>query len=568
MTTQSPWVVIWVLAISTAAWAQYPPASQVRKDGTAIVLEDYASLPPSSPTHGGATSNEVNYKGQLGRVIFLRSEPANAPRAASRFFVVDQNYIVYLLDKASRNFAPLLRFSEIFPNFDSEGRSTHGIVAVAFDPEYAKNGRFYTAHTEKRSDRPTAPRPGSLGKLDLRGYQVTSAVRPPVGPLNYESVLVEWTDNDVKDSTFQGSVREILRVGYEVAHPMADLLFNPVARRGDKDYGNLYVSVGDGKDFQPGPAYLIPQRLDAMGGKILRITPDRTLRPSDMLSANGQYRIPSTGPDPNPFLSVKGALPEIFAYGFRNPFRMDWDAPSNAFMVTDIGERSWEEINVVKKGGNYGYAERDGHEQFFLDRERYTGSRLQPPVPFPSRDVLKVEGLEEPVVPLYPAAVYSHREGDSIANGFVYRGTLMRQLRGKYIFSDMTTGRIFYTDLVEMLNTNGVRNRLADVHELQVLYRDPTQRSGQPRPRRMFDIVAEAFARRGGIRGDTVLPGSSQSTTGFTDPEHKHPAADPDGVPYGGGRADVRLTMGADGELYIISKSDGMIRKLVSARTY
>ncbi len=73
-----------------------------------------------------------------------------------------------------------------------------------------------------------------------------------------------------------------------------------------------------------------------------------------------------------------------------------------------------------------------------------------------------MDGLPEPVTPLYPAAVYSHQEGDSIGNGFVYRGKLMPQLRGKYIFNDMTTGRIFYVDLDEMLATHGERNHAGD----------------------------------------------------------------------------------------------------------
>ena len=74
---------------------------------------------------------------------------------------------------------------------------------------------------------------------------------------------------------------------------------------------------------------------------------------------------------------------------------------------------------------------------------------------------MHVDGLDEPVAPVYPAAVYSHQDGDSIGSGFVYRGKLMPQLRGKYIFNDMTTGRIFYADLAEMIATHGQRNHQA-----------------------------------------------------------------------------------------------------------
>jgi hypothetical protein len=173
------------------------------------------------------------------------------------------------------------------------------------------------------------------------------------------------------------------------------------------------------------------------------------------------------------------------------------------------------------------------------------------------------------VVPIYPAAVYSHWEGDSIGSGFVYRGKLMPQMRGKFIFNDMTTGRIFYTDLAEMIATHGQRNHQAQIHELQLMYKNPNDASSQTAAkRRMFDIVAQTYTQKGGTPAqDRVLPGAGGATTGWRDPDHKQPKADPEGVAYGGGRADVRIAMGGDGEAYVLSKSDGMIRKLTAVVT-
>jgi hypothetical protein len=266
------------------------------------------------------------------------------------------------------------------------------------------------------------------------------------------------------------------------------------------DYGNLYISVGDGAQGEtPGPGHTLPQQLNTLVGKILRITPDINLRPKDMLSVNGRYRIPSSGSDPNPFISVSGARPEIYAYGLRNPHRMTWDVASKVLLVNDIGLHEWEEIDIVTKGGNYGYSEREGNEQVFVDSEGKTGSLMNPPVAFPAKDRLTVSGLPEPVTPLYPAAVYSHREGDSIGSGFVYRGQLMPQLRGKYVFNDMTTGRIFYVDLTEMLATHGERNHQAPIHELQIMFKANEASGQQPAKRRMFDIEAETYAHRGGV---------------------------------------------------------------------
>jgi hypothetical protein len=559
------------LTSAIAVFAQYPSKSQVGKDGTAVLLEDYANPPLSSPTHGGLTPGAIDFKGQLGRETSLRSEPSNAPLAASRFFIVDQSGNLLILDKATKKFTPYVKFADIFPKFVSDAGNTTGIVSIGFDPGYAKNGKFYTVHVEKPDMDGTAdPTNAHTPSLNLTGYTTTPVVNTPAGPVHLESVLVEWTDTNIRNATFEGTAREILRVGFDRNHPMADLVFNPLVRPGQDDYGNLYISVGDGAQGEtPGPGHTLPQRLDTLVGKILRITPDINLHPKDMLGPNGHYRIPSTGSDPNPFIKVAGARGEIYAYGLRNPHRMTWDVPSKTLIVNDIGLHYWEEVDIVTKGANYGYPEREGDEQLFVEDAGKTGSLKSPPVAFPDRDLLNVTGLDEPVAPVYPAAAYSHQEGDSIGSGFVYRGKLMPQLRGKYIFNDMTTGRIFYVDLAEMIATHGQRNHLAQIHELQIDYKSPYDSSNQTAvKRRMFDVVAEAYAHKGGTPAqDRVLPGTSAATSGWVDAEHKQPKADPEGVAYGGGRSDVRMAMGGDDELYVLSKSDGVIRKLSSVVT-
>jgi glucose/sorbosone dehydrogenase len=560
-------LILFFTTSASLAQAQYPTQSQVGKDGTAVLVEDYTPLPLSSPTHRGAAQSGIDYKGQLGRVTSLRSEPANAPLAASRFFVDDENGTVYILNKATKELTPYLNFRQIFPHFVSDAGNAMGIVSIAFDPAYAKNGKFYTVHIERpEMEGAAAATNAELPGLNLEGYKTTPAVNPPAGPVHLESVLIEWTDSNIGNSTFEGSARELLRVGFDRNHPMGDLVFDPLAKPGHQDYGNLYISVGDGAQGEtPGPGHTLPQQLNTLLGKILRITPDLNLHPKDTLSPNGEYRIPSTGSDPNPFVAVPGARGEIYAYGLRNPHRMTWDVVSKTFLVNDVGLHEWEEVDIVTKGGNYGYSEREGDEQVFVDAGGKTGSLMSPPIPFPEKDRLAVEGLPEPVTPLYPAAVYSHQEGDSIGSGFVYRGKLMPQLRGKYIFNDMTTGRIFYADLAEMIATHGERDHQAQIHELQILYKGANDAAGQPVKRRMFDIVAETYARRGGTpTQDRVLPGAAAATTGWKDPDHRQPKSDPEGVSYGGGRADLRMAMGGDGELYVLTKSDGMIRKMTA----
>jgi hypothetical protein len=538
------------------AWAQYPSGPQITKDGTTVWMQDYASLPLSSTgTFNGQTTD------QLARVNFLRSEPANAPQSSSRFFVDDLNANLYILDKATQTFTSYINFAKVFPKFVNDRGFAAGLVTFMFDPDYAHNGKLYTVHTEDPSVSGSAvPINTYLPGLDLSGgYTTTAAVNPPAGSSVRQAVLVEWTDTNINNSTFEGTAREILRLGFDgVIHPMGDLLFSPLASSGQSDYRNLYISVGDGGAGETaGATHTIPQRLDALQGKILRITPDITLNPTDPLGANGRYRIPTTGLDPNPFVTVSGAYGEIYAYGLRNPHRMNWDQASNTLIVDNIGLNSWEAVDIITKGANYGWAEREGIEQVFIGgtNDSLTGSQTSPPTPFPSPDTLTVAGIATPVTPLYPVVEYGHRDGDAISSGFVYRGVLMPQLYGKYIFGDITTARLFYSDLADMIaNNDGIRTTLAAVHELQVVYNSPFNNLG-PVNRRLYDIVADAYAHKGGIPNTpNVLPGGVVGAGQL----------DPYGVAYGGGRADVRIAMGGDGEIYILSKSDGFIRKLTA----
>src|SRR5580704_14551252 len=171
--------------------AQYPSAPQITKDGTALLLQDYASLPLSSEMTDSYPA-PINYQDELGRVNTLHSEPADAPRSSSRFFVNDGNGIFYILDKKTKQFTPYIDFGKVFPKFSTDPGYEGGIVFVVFDPAYAKNGKFYTVHTEKLSEpSATPPTNANLPGLKLDGYAVTEPVKPPTGAIVGESVLVE-----------------------------------------------------------------------------------------------------------------------------------------------------------------------------------------------------------------------------------------------------------------------------------------------------------------------------------------------------------------------------------------
>ncbi len=551
--------------------AQYPASPQIRKDGTAVRIEDYASLPYSSLRLEGPYPAPIDLRGQLGKSNMLISEPAAASQAAARLFVVEQNGILYLLDKKTRAFTPYIDFGKVFPRFNTDPNLGMGLVSMVFDPDYAKNGRFYTVHTENpRRSEPAAPLNTAMPALDLSAHKITPPFNVPAGVTGYESIVTEWRDSNIGNATFEGSARELMRIGTNFArHPVGDLLFNPLARPGDADYGNLYISTGDGEAGErAGPTHPVPQRLDALPGKILRITPDITLHPQDKLAANGQYRIPSAGANANPFVNVALAHGEIFAYGLRNPHRISWDAATNTLLANDIGDHSWEEINVIVKGGNYGWGEREGQELRFTGGPNggRTASQIDPQPAMPAPDVLAVDGLPQPVKPLYPVAAFSHLDGIAIGSGYVYRGKLMQQMAGKYFFTDISSGRLFYTDLDAMLAARATTpQKLAPISEIQIVYQSPDDVAKGAVNRRMFDIVADAFVRKKGVRsGNCVLPDGSSNEKGVITCGGRGQGKDPDGVPWGGGRADVRLAIDGDGELYLMSKGDGMIRKLTS----
>ena len=137
------------LAAVPAAFAQYPTHSTVGKDGTAVMLEDYANPPLSNATHSGA-----NYDGhRLQAATRPRHTPCERSRPTLRspprgFFVDDQNGTLYILDTKTKKFTPYIKFTDIFPKFASDKGNATGIVSITFDPAYAKNGKFYTVHTE------------------------------------------------------------------------------------------------------------------------------------------------------------------------------------------------------------------------------------------------------------------------------------------------------------------------------------------------------------------------------------------------------------------------------------
>jgi mono/diheme cytochrome c family protein len=523
-------VVNYIRALTANPNVAVAPASAAAVDPNRPKLElaDYVRMPITGDPGGELT------RGLLARVNFLREEPGGR-----RFFVNDLNGPLYILDKDGKRLTTYLDFngagtrSGLFQRLTFERNFATGLINFIFDPDYESNGVFYTIHMEDPTiEAPAGPKPGVVAGLDLTGYQVTPTIPTltlPGGRVTREAVMIEWTDRNAANATFEGTARELLRTQLASAiHPLGEMTFNPVARRGDPDWRVMYIGSGDaGMGEQRDIRRLNPQRLDTIGGKILRIIPDlREHTSTSTVSENGRYRIPND----NPFAGMEGARKEIWASGLRNPHRLTWHVdparPREPYLFAfNIGLTAWETVMIIRKGANYGYPLREGPQ--VMTREGM--------LPVPDPDTIPVQITDTiargTVTPTYPVIAYPHTGGggDAIAGGFVYRGSRIPALKGKLLFGDITTGRIWYAELADVIGADdGKAATLAAMHEVDAGLRR---------------IVEETFRARG---GGVTLPGAAAVS--------------------GRGRVDVRFAEDGGGELYLLTKSDGMIRQVVGFR--
>ncbi len=303
-----------------------------------------------------------------------------------------------------------------------------GLLGLAFHPDYRKNGLVYTYTSE----------PLDSGTPD---FPIPDTGEPAAGNASL-SVIREWRVDHPKrpgSTVDPGSSRVVLRIEQpQFNHNGGAIAFGPD--------GMLYIALGDGGSADDqGPGHVPGGNGQDLSegnvlGKILRIDPQGSN------SANGQYGVPAD----NPFVDGQGA-DEIFAYGFRNPFRMSFDSKTGELYAADVGQNDIEEVDVVVSGGNYGWPIKEGTFLFDMngDGPGFTTDD-SPGVP---------AGLIDPIVQ------YDHDEGVSVTGGFVYRGNRVKDLRDTYVFGDFTAsfagpqGRLFHIDrngeLAELLPASG-----------------------------------------------------------------------------------------------------------------
>ncbi len=340
-------------------------------------------------------------------------EFVSAKDNSGRLFIVEQGGRIKILKNGAINSKPFL---DISSQIRSGGET--GLLGLAFHPGFSNAAspgfrKFYTYENVTPSGTADFTVPTSSG-------------------FDNQCVVTEWqisgNNPDVADLA---SRRDLLRVD----HPQSNHNGGKIAFRPSD--GFLYIGIGDGgngNDVGDGhnPTIGNGQDISRVLGKILRIdpvAPALKAGSANPVSANGKYRIPRD----NPFVGSSG-LDEIYAYGFRNPFRFSFDAVADRLIVGDVGQGSVEEVDIVTPGKNYGWNRKEGSFLF----NPSNGSISPDPNPNPA--------YTDPVLE------YGHSEGISVIGGFVYRGSAIPALAGKYVFGDFRgpetgSGRLFYSDL-------------------------------------------------------------------------------------------------------------------------
>ena len=299
-----------------------------------------------------------------------------APRDASRWFVAERFGVVRVFENN-----PAAAATSVFLDIGARVESTCaecGLLGIAFHPDFPATPRAYLVYT--------------------------SVQRTGRGP---DTHLSEFSSPDGGLTLDPSSERVVITINKDsVHHHGGGIVFG-------RD-GYLYFGTGDGNSASRNDA----QDSRTLLGKILRIDVRGT-------TGSALYSIPAD----NPFASsttlcnVSGRgpqnCPEVWAWGLRNPWRWSFDRQTGDLWLGDVGERDFEEVNRVVRGGNYGWRCFEGTR----DTGRGCGTPVGPMLP--------------------PVAQYTHEFGQSITGGYVYRGTAIPGLIGQYLFADFVSGRIW-----------------------------------------------------------------------------------------------------------------------------
>ncbi|HPJ29870.1 MAG TPA: PQQ-dependent sugar dehydrogenase [Methanothrix sp.] len=300
----------------------------------------------------------------------------SAEDGTGRMFLVEQTGLVKIVEADGTVLEePFLDLRDRMISLRS-GFDERGLLGLAFHPDYPENGRLFVFYS--------AP----LGEGAPEGWNCISHI---------SEFSVSQSDPERVNATSEKIILQVDKP--QLNHNGGTIAFGPD--------GYLYVPLGDGGGADDEGLGHAPdgngQNTSSLLGKILRIDVDGA-------EEGRSYAIPAD----NPFVDREGILPEIYALGLRNPWRISFD--EDLLYVSDAGQNLWEEVDLVTSGGNYGWNIREGTHCFGSDD-------------CPDEDA-RGETLIDPIIE------YGHDLGMAVVGGYVYRGQDLPELRGKYIFAD------------------------------------------------------------------------------------------------------------------------------------
>ena len=499
--------------------AQSPPLAPALRDAfpdhiadpepLLVNVSEFAQLPDLN----GKPARLQNLVDVPGAGRFIVSTGTGSLYAVSYDGVEASHYLDVGQDQ---NGAVLIPEIETYPDLDS--RSPPGLSGIAFHPHFAAAGapgfgKFYTLQ-EVSDTEPAADFTPGRGSGDL-----------------FDTVLLEWTARDPTAWTYDGGPpRELMRVEQIYTRRNGGAInFRFGADPSAPDYGFLYVGIGDGGGGQGlGDPMGLAQDLDNVYGKLLRIDP------LGSNSANGRYGVPAN----NPFAGDgrEDTLGEVYAYGMRNPQSFGWDASDGKLYVADIGEATVEEINLVSAGDNLGWSVWEGVGRRRL-RYRGLARRFARVWSWATRSAAGADLLWDsshgPPGVVFPVVMYDRHDplffkagGPVAVTGVVVcRDCNVPQLNGKVLFGDLPSGEIMYFPA------------------------DGDLPSGGPESIRQVLLVEGA--------GDDGAKGSGKTLMKLV--QEKRVAQGRVGP---GHRVDLRFGTSALGDVFLLNKRDGVIRRL------
>jgi glucose/arabinose dehydrogenase len=346
----------------------------------ALVACSDDSTGPSGP--GAGANDAYTIADAFPNLTFIRpTDIKNAGDGSHRLFVTEQTGRILSFEDGSST-SIVFTYLDISSEVQWQQFSELGLLGIAFHPDFKNNGYFYVMYT--------------AGTPDARLERVSRFHEgvPGVADPSSEKILLEFADQFPN-------------------HNGGALQFGPD--------GYLYIGIGD--EGGAGDPNNNAQDRSRIFGKILRIDVNQNFDTAPY------YGIPAT----NPYMgNASGYREDIWAYGLRNPWRFSFDG--NTLICADVGQRTFEEVDIIQKGGNYGWDCREGFVAY--DQNENASSPLCATAgPF-----------------INPIHVYDHSVGQSITGGYVYRGPTLG-LTGDYIYGDFDTGRIWALNLSTKGNT-------------------------------------------------------------------------------------------------------------------